>query len=374
MMTIRCSSGAQVARDEASASSSSLPIVVSGGTGYIGRFVVRELAARGHQVVALTRRKSGIGGAKSIGDVEQGLNKDAGDGSAKVEVRAADVTSDSVDALASEITASGFTPAAAVCCLASRTGGVKDSWLVDYEATKRFMEASVAAGATHFVLLSAICVQRPTLEFQRAKLRFEADLKALAEHEGSTLTYSIVRPTAFFKSLAAQVDVVKKGGPYVMFGDGELASCKPISEADLARFIADCVTDESYRNKVLPIGGPGKALSAKEQGDILFRLLDKKPFYFPVPVALFDGINGMLRAVNSIAPQIIGEDVVEFGNIGKYYAVESMLVWDDERQCYDADATPSYGTDTLEEFYRRALFEDGMVGQELGDQGGGIFN
>ena len=138
MMTIRCSSGAQVARDEASASSSSLPIVVSGGTGYIGRFVVRELAARGHQVVALTRRKSGIGGAKSIGDVEQDLNKDAGDGSAKVEVRAADVTSDSVDALASEITASGFTPAAAVCCLASRTGGVKDSWLVDYEATKRF--------------------------------------------------------------------------------------------------------------------------------------------------------------------------------------------------------------------------------------------
>jgi divinyl chlorophyllide a 8-vinyl-reductase len=58
------------------------------------------------------------------------------------------------------------------------------------------------------------------------------------------ITYSIVRPTAFFKSLAGQVELVKQGKPYVMFGDGTLASCKPISEADLAAFMADCVTGE----------------------------------------------------------------------------------------------------------------------------------
>jgi hypothetical protein len=50
------------------------------------------------------------------------------------------------------------------------------------------------------VLLSAICVQKPTLEFQRAKLAFEAKLQ-----EAGDITYSIVRPTAFFKSLAGQV-------------------------------------------------------------------------------------------------------------------------------------------------------------------------
>jgi divinyl chlorophyllide a 8-vinyl-reductase len=51
-----------------------------------------------------------------------------------------------------------------------------------------------------------------------------------------------VRPTAFFKSLAGQIELVKQGKPYVMFGDGNLASCKPISEQDLARFMADCIT------------------------------------------------------------------------------------------------------------------------------------
>ena len=33
-------------------------------------------------------------------------------------------------------------------------------------------------GASHFILLSAICVQKPLLEFQRAKLKFEAALMA----------------------------------------------------------------------------------------------------------------------------------------------------------------------------------------------------
>ena len=49
--------------------------------------------------------------------------------------------------------------------------------------------------------------------------------------------------------------MVKTGKPYVMFGDGRLASCKPISERDLAAFIADCVQHADKANTVLPIGG-----------------------------------------------------------------------------------------------------------------------
>jgi hypothetical protein len=65
---------------------------------------------------------------------------------------------------------------------------------------------------------------------------------ACAVQAAGDISYSIVRPTAFFKSLAGQVELVKQGKPYVMFGDGNLASCKPISEQDLARFMADCIT------------------------------------------------------------------------------------------------------------------------------------
>jgi divinyl chlorophyllide a 8-vinyl-reductase len=43
-----------------------------------------------------------------------------------------------------------------------------------------------------------------------------------------------------------------------------------------------------------------------------------------------------------------------------------MLVWDAQEQRYDADATPSYGEDTLEQFFERVV-RDGMAGQDLGD-------
>jgi hypothetical protein len=64
-------------------------------------------------------------------------------------------------------------------------------------------------------------VQKPLLTFQKAKLKFEEALTSAGD-----ITYSIVRPTAFMKSLAGQVESCKGGGPYVMFGDGQLASCK----------------------------------------------------------------------------------------------------------------------------------------------------
>lgn len=246
----------------------------------------------------------------------------------------------------------------------SRSGGVKDSWKIDYEATKNSLVAGRNHGASHFVLLSAICVQKPLLEFQRAKLKFEAELIKEAE-ENDGFTYSIVRPTAFFKSLGGQIELVKDGKPYVMFGDGKLCACKPISEPDLAKFIADCVLSEDKINRVLPIGGPGKALTPLEQGEILFRLVGKKPNFIKVPIQIMDFAIGVLDFLVKFIPSM--EDAAEFGKIGRYYAAESMLVLDPETGEYSAEKTPSYGKDTLEEFFERVLRE-GMAGQELGEQ------
>lgn len=327
-------------------------VLVVGATGYIGKFVVKELIKRGYNVVAFAREKSGIGGKASMDDTRKEF--------AGADVRFGDVT----DTASLRRVAFRDKVDVVVSCLASRTGGIKDSWLVDYQATLNAMEAGRAAGASHFVLLSAICVQRPLLEFQKAKLAFEEKLQ-----QAGDITYSIVRPTAFFKSLAGQVQLVKDGKPYVMFGDGTLASCKPISEADLASFIADCVVQEDKVNKVLPIGGPGQALSALDQANLLFDITGRPPKYFPVPVAVMDGAIGLFDFLAKIFPGLA--DSAEFAKIGKYYAVESMLVWDPVKQRYDADATPSYGKDTLEAFFRKAVTE-GLKGQELGDQA--VFN
>ena len=162
--------------------------------------------------------------------------------------------------------------------------------------------------------------------------------------------------------------LVQEGQPYVMFGDGTLAACKPISESDLAKFIADAVTDANMANRVLPIGGPsvaGGAWTAAAQGKLLFELAGKPEKFIRVPVAVMDVVINLLSTLSKVFPGLV--DAAEFGRIGKYYATESMLVWDAAKGCYDAEATPEYGTDTLEAFFEKALKDGGLEGQELGD-------
>jgi len=323
-------------------------VLVVGGTGYIGKFVVRELCAQGYDVTALVREKSGIGGANGTSE-------------AKALFPDATVTFGSVsdkDSIRSSVGSSKYD--VVVSCLASRTGGIKDSWDIDYQATKNVLDVARENGAKHFVLLSAICVQKPLLTFQSAKLKFEQELAACAD-----ISHSIVRPTAFFKSLAGQVESVQKGGPYVMFGDGQLASCKPISERDLAKYMAECIRDPQLENKVLPIGGPGEAMSALQQGTMLFDILEKEPKFVKVPIEVMDAVIKVLDVFAGFFAN--ARDASEFGKIGRYYAAESMLVMDPETGQYDAASTPSYGTDTLRDFFKKVSVE-GLAGQELGDQ------
>jgi divinyl chlorophyllide a 8-vinyl-reductase len=241
--------------------------------------------------------------------------------------------------------------------MASRSGAPDDAWAVDYHAQIIAMEAAKEAGLGHFILLSAICVQKPVLAFQHAKLAFEA---ALID---SGMRYSIVRPTAFFKSLSGQIERVRAGRPFLIFGDGTLTACKPISDDDLAEYIAGCLDDDSRWNRILPIGGPGDAITPRQQGEALFEMLGKPPRFRSIPVAMLRGIVGVLSAIGRLVPAAARK--AELARIGRYYATESMLVLDPQSGRYDAASTPSTGTETLFDYYRSVLAGD--TAPERGD-------
>jgi divinyl chlorophyllide a 8-vinyl-reductase len=302
-----------------------------GGTGTIGRATVRALVQQQHDVVCFVR----------------GLNDTANEG---VTVRVGDVTDPA------SLSRDGFCGEhfdVLVSCLASRTGAPKDAWAIDYQAHVDALDAAKAAGVTQMVLLSAICVQKPLLAFQHAKRAFEAMLI------DSGLTYSIVRPTAFFKSVSGQVDRVKRGKPFLVFGDGTLTACKPISDDDLARYLVACIDDRSRHNRILPIGGPGEAITPIQQGEHLFALLGTAPRFRHVPVAMLDVIIATLGAIGRIIPAMA--DKAELARIGRYYATESMLVIDPETGHYDAVATPAFGSETLFNFYEKLIKGEAVV-------------
>jgi divinyl chlorophyllide a 8-vinyl-reductase len=193
-------------------------------------------------------------------------------------------------------------------------------------------------------------VQKPKLAFQHAKLDFERALIA------SGLRHSIVRPTAFFKSLSGQLARVQRGEPYLVFGDGRLTACKPIGAGDLADFVAGCLERPERFDRILPIGGPGPALTPLEQGETLFEVCGRPPRFRQVPVSLLDAVIGGLALAGVVSS--LARDKAELARIGRYYATESMLVWDDATGRYDADATPSHGTETLRDHFRALVRGD----------------
>ena len=313
-------------------------VFLVGATGTIGRATARALVERGHQVVCLVRPRDG----------------DAKPVFPGAEVRFGSVT-DPVSLERDGFRGERFD--ALVSCLASRTGAPRDAWAIDHQANANALAAATTAGVKHVVLLSAICVQKPLLAFQHAKLAFERELIV------SGLTYSIVRATAFFKSLSGQIERVRQGKPFLVFGDGKVTACKPISDDDLGRYIADCLDNESRHNKVLPIGGPGPAITPLEQGLRLFELLGRPPRYRQVPVALLDAVLAALALLGHLSPKLA--EKAELARIGRYYATESMLVFDPATGRYDAAATPSAGTETLFDFYAQVLRGEARV--ERGD-------
>ena len=307
-------------------------VFMLGATGTIGQATVRALLRRGHEVVCFVRPRAGVGGRLHEHDTARllpGATLRFGDVRDPVSLAHAGFRGERFDAL--------------VSCLASRTGAPQDAWAIDHQAHLHALAAAQQAGVTQMVLLSAICVQKPLLAFQQAKLAFEAALMA------SGLTYAIVRPTAFFKSLSGQVERVRQGKPFLIFGNGELTACKPISDDDLASYLADCLHLPERRNRILPIGGPGSALTARQQGELLFEALGIAPKFKSVPVGLMDLIIGTLSTLGRVAPQLAAK--AELARIGRYYATESMLVLDAATGRYDAAATPSTGQQTLADFY-----------------------
>jgi divinyl chlorophyllide a 8-vinyl-reductase len=309
-----------------------------GATGTAGRAAVRALVAQGHEVVCFVRPKAAESGGMPAG----------------ASLRFGEVTD------ARSLSEDGFRGErfdVLVSCLASRTGAPRDAWAIDHGAHVTALAAARDAGVTQMVLLSAICVQKPRLAFQHAKLAFEA---ALIQ---SGLTYSIVRPTAFFKSLSGQIDRVRRGKPFLVFGDGTLTACKPIGDDDLGAYLAECLDDPGRRDRILPIGGPGEAITPRQQGDRLFALLGQKPRFSHVPVGMLDAIVWSLATLGRVSPALV--DKAELARTGRYYATESMLVWDAAAGRYDADATPSTGSDTLFDYYARVIRGEDTV--ERGD-------
>lgn len=221
-------------------------VLVAGGTGAVGREVVRELAARGHSVRVLSRRAVAIAGCEAVqGDV---LRPETLVGAC-----------DGADVVVSAVGGS------------LDIGKIRDRIgydAVDHVGNRALLAEAERSGARRFVYVSVFSTpETVALEYVAAHLRFEEALRA------STLEQGVVRPTGVFLFLLDALRMARKGRAVVL-GDGS-ARTNPVHEADVAAAVADAV-ESGERVVETDIGGPD-VLTRREIAEAAFRAAGREP-------------------------------------------------------------------------------------------------
>ena len=288
---------------------SSKTVCVAGATGYIGRAVVAECVKQGYNTIALVRN------ATYVTSTADGKDRYAESfkGAHVLEADVEDAT-ELTNLIAQVAEESGKPVESIISCLASPTGTKREAYAIDYQATLNCLNAGrdERIQAKHFVLLSAFCCRNPLLQLQQAKLKFEAELAGQME-----MTWTSVRPTAFFKSVSGQLEAIRGGAPYVLFGDGAVTRCNPIAESELAEYMVNTITDAEKHGKILNIGGPDEPLTNKRLGEMMYKSLNMEPKFVYAPTGLFNPIINTLQWIADKTGEEKWLDAAETARIGE---------------------------------------------------------
>lgn len=200
-------------------------IAIAGSTGYLGKYLVKQLAEQEIESVALARNTNRL---------------DEFSGS-KIKIIEAEVTRaetlsgvfDGVDTLISTV---GIT----------RQKDGLTYMDVDYQANINLLREAEKAGVRKFIYVSVLNGDKlRNLKICEAKERFVDELKK------SGLEYSIIRPNGFFSDMKDFL-AMAKGGKVYLFGDGTL-KLNPIHGEDLAKVVLEAVDQNT---KEINVGGP----------------------------------------------------------------------------------------------------------------------
>lgn len=234
-------------------------ILVAGATGYLGRHIVQEAAARGWDVTALVRGDKKVEGATNV--------------------VAVDVTDPST--LAGVADGHDFLFSALGITRQTDDVTYED---IEYTANTHLFDEAVRAGVARFGVISVV---RPDV-FQ--DLAICTSRERFVRHlQSSTLPSTVVRATGFFSDLEDVFNMAADGRIYLV-GDGE-TRVNPVHGVDLAKAALDAM--ESGVDEV-DVGGPD-VMSWNDIADLAFSALQAPPKVTRVPAWLAKGALSVVR-------------------------------------------------------------------------------
>lgn len=214
-------------------------VLVTGGTGVLGSYLVPRLRARGHDVRALSRHSAGAGAVR--GNVRTGEGVAAAVAGCDVVVHAAT--------------------------------NLRRFRSTEVDGTRHVAEAASKAGA-HLIYVSIVGVDRHRMPYYKAKWAAEQVVEA------SGAEWTIQRATQFHDLLDGFLG-------YPVFPMPRRTPFQPIDAGEVADALVQLV-DAGPTGRAPDVGGP-EVLTIKELNEIRTRITGKRTLIVPVPRVWFVG-------------------------------------------------------------------------------------
>jgi NADH dehydrogenase len=228
-------------------------ILVSGGTGFVGSAVVKELLRRGEQVAVMGRDASKI---------RQQLGTDVNPREADVRDPASLAAAfDGIDVVVNAVQFPG-----------SPVESRRKGWTfeeVDLKGTRHQVDAAKRAGVRRFVYVSGVGAAK---DAPKHWFRYKWEAETYLQKSGLP-EWAVVRPTWVYGPGDVSLNRFLGLGkmlPFIpMFGDGK-QDMQPVFVEDVGRVVADAATRPEAANQLFELGGP----EVMSMNDVLRKTLE----------------------------------------------------------------------------------------------------
>ncbi|MCP5053913.1 MAG: SDR family oxidoreductase [bacterium] len=270
-------------------------VLVAGATGYLGRYVVKELKKQGYWIRALVRSP------ENLADLEEFIDEVFVGEVTKPETL--DKVCDGIDFVISSL---GIT----------RQKDGLTFMDVDYQGNKNLLDSAIERKISKFIYVSVLDGHLlKDLKMIQAKELFVDKLKE------SQLDYAVIRPTGFFSDMLEFLNMAKKGR-VSLFGSGD-NKINPIHGGDLAEV---CVNAIKGREKEISVGGP-TVYTYKDIAGLAFSVLNKKVKISRVPIWIKNVMLFLMRMFTSsktYGPVEFFMTVLTMDVVGTIYGKEDL--------------------------------------------------
>ncbi len=238
-------------------------VTVFGGSGFLGRYVVAELAKRGYLVRVAVRRPEAALFLKPAGDVGQ----------------ITPVAANLRNTRSVETAVAGAWGAINLVGLLYERGRQRYA-AVHVEGARRAAAAAKAAGAERFIQVSAIGAD-PNAPAAYARTKAAGEAAVLDAFPDAT----IIRPSIlfgpeddFFNRFAAMARFL----PALPLIGGGHTRFQPVYVGDVAAAIAGAIENPATRTRTYELGGP-KTLTFKQLLELMLKEIGRRRLLLPLP-------------------------------------------------------------------------------------------